>query len=138
MATTMRPSWYELRDAIAGRDFATAAATIQIDPTLIKTTNGIGETALHFLAVENDALGVAWLDEQGADINCENDFGMPAGFEVAQLGCRELRMWFVQAGVNLNPTDRAEQGILTFLEAIGEREMIEFVVSSVAHKTWRV
>ena len=69
MATTMRPSWYELRDAIAGRDFATAAATIQIDPALIKTTNGIGETALHFLAVENDAMGVAWLDEQGADIN---------------------------------------------------------------------
>ena len=69
MATTMRPSWYELRDAIAGRDFATAAATIQIDPALIKTTHGIGETALHFLAVENDAMGVAWLDEQGADIN---------------------------------------------------------------------
>ena len=78
MATTMRPSWYEWRDAIAGRDFATAAATIQIDPALIKTTNGIGETALHFLAVENDAMGVAWLDEQGADINCENDFGIPA------------------------------------------------------------
>ena len=58
--------------------------------------------------------------------------------EVAQLGYQELLMWFVQAGVNLNGTDRDEQGILTFLEAMGEPEMVEFVVTSVAHKTWRV
>ena len=77
MATTIRSSWYEWRDAIAGRDFATAATFIQMDPELIQKTNGIGETVLHFLAVENDAMGVAWLDEQGADINCENDFGIP-------------------------------------------------------------
>ena len=43
-------------------------------------------------------MGVAWLDEQGADITCENDFGIPAWFEVAQLDYRELRMWFVQSG----------------------------------------
>ena len=60
------------------------------------------------------------------------------GFEVAQLGYRDLLMWFVQAGVNLNATDRDEQGILTFLTAMGEPEMVEFVVTSVAHKTWRV
>jgi ankyrin repeat protein len=138
MATTTRSSWYELRDAIAGRDFTIAATWVQGDPDLNKKTNGIGETVLHFLAVENDALGVAWLHEQGADINCENDFGIPAWFEVAQLGYRELLMWFVQAGVNLNATDRDEQGILTFLTAMGESEMVEFVVSSVAHKTWRV
>ena len=47
-------------------------------------------------------------------------------------------MWFVQAGVNLNATDRAEQGILTFLAAMGEHQMVEFIVTSVAHKTWRV
>ena len=138
MATTMRPSWYELRDAIAGRDVTTAPRRVQIDPALIKTTNGIGETVLHYLAVENDVLGVAWLHEQGADINCENDFGIPAWFEVAQSGYRQLLMLFVQAGVNLNVTDQEEQGILTFLEAMGEHEMVEFVVTSVAHKTWRV
>jgi ankyrin repeat protein len=134
----MRSSWYELRDAIAGRDFTAAATLIQMDSDLIQKTNGIGETVLHFLAVENDALGVAWLHEHGADINCENDFGIPAWFEVAQLGYRELLMWFVQAGANLNATDREGQGILTFLEAMGEHEMVEFVVSSVAHNTWRV
>ena len=138
MTSTIRASWYELRDAIAGRDFTTAIALIQNDPELINKSNGIGETVLHFLAVENDAMGVAWLHDQRADINCENDFGIPAWFEVAQLGYQELLMWFVQAGVNLNATDRDGQGILTFLAAIGEPEMVEFVVTSVAHNTWRV
>ena len=138
MTSTIRASWYKLRDAIAGRDFTTAIALIQNDPELINKSNGIGETVLHFLAVENDAMGVAWLHDQAADINCENDFGIPAWFEVAQLGYQELLMWFVQAGVNLNATDRDGQGILTFLAAIGEPEMVEFVVTSVAHKTWRV
>ena len=78
MATSTGASWYELRDAIAGRDFATAAALLQQDPALITKTNGLGETVLHFLAVENDALGIVWLHDQGADINCENDFGIPA------------------------------------------------------------
>ena len=138
MATTTRSSWYELRDAIADRDFISAASFIQTDPALITKTNGIGETVLHFLAVENDALGVAWLHDHGADLNCENDFGIAAWFEAAQLGYRELLLWFVQAGVNLNATDRAAQGILTFLTAMGESEMVEFVVSNVAHPTWRV
>lgn len=65
----MRPSWYELRDAIVGRDFTIAATWVHMDPDLMKKTNSIGETVLHFLAAENDALGVAWLHEQGADIN---------------------------------------------------------------------
>ena len=58
--------------------------------------------------------------------------------EVAKWGYKALLLWFVQAGVNLNATDRDEQGILTFLEVMGEPDMVEFVVSSVAHKTWRV
>ena len=58
--------------------------------------------------------------------------------EVAQLGYQNLLMWFVQAGVNLNATDREERGILTFLEAMAEPDIVEFVVTSVAKKTWRV
>ena len=130
--------WYELRDAIAAGDFAMAATLVQSHPTLTATRNGIGETVLHFLAVENHAMGVAWLHDQGAEINCENDFGIPAWFEVAQLGYRTLLLWFVQAGVTLNATDREGQGILTFLTAMGEPEMVEFVVTNVTHHTWRV
>ena len=67
--------WYELRDAMAARDFATAAMFIQSHLNLTAKLNGIGETVLHFLAVENDMTGVGRLHNLGADINCQNDFG---------------------------------------------------------------
>ena len=101
--------WYELRDAMAARDFATAAMFIQSHPNLTATLNGIGETVLHFLAVENDAAGVAWLHNQGADINCQNDFGIPTWFEVAQLGYRNLFLWFSLRPASTS-TQRLEKG----------------------------
>ena len=51
--------WYELRAAMAARDFAIAVMFIQSHPNLTATLNGIGETVLLFLAVENAAAGVA-------------------------------------------------------------------------------
>ena len=44
--------WYELRDAMAARDFATAAMFIQSHPNLTATLNGIGKTVLLFLAAK--------------------------------------------------------------------------------------
>ena len=129
--------WYELRYAMAARDFATAAMFIQIHPNLTAALNGIGETVLHFLAVENDAAGVARLHNQGADINCQNDFGIPAWFDVAQLGYRNLLLWFVQAGIDLNATNREGQGILSFLSSMGEDDMLEFIVNNIPHKNGR-
>ena len=129
--------WYELRDAMAARDFATAAMFIQSHPNLTATLNGIGETVLHFLAVENDAAGVAWLHNPGADINCQNDFGIPAWFEVAQLGYRNLLLWFVPAGIDLNATNREGQGMLSFLSSKGKDDMLEFIVNNIPHKNGR-
>ncbi len=125
--TTTGAPWYELRDAIIGRDFATAAMLVQCHPNLTATLNGIGETVLHFLAI-------VWLHNQGADINCQNDFGIPAWFEVAQLGYRNLLLWFVPAGIDLNATNREGQGILSFLSSMGEDEMLEFIVNNIPHK----
>ena len=73
--TTTGAPWYELRDAIVGRDFATAAMLVQSHLNLTAKLNGIGETVLHFLAVENYLTDVARLHNQGPDINCQNDFG---------------------------------------------------------------
>ena len=69
-------------------------------PALLHLTSGIGETALHYLAVENDLEGVQWLWSKGSDLNTRNAFGTPALFEVAQLGYKELYDWFVANGAD--------------------------------------
>jgi hypothetical protein len=70
-------------------------------PALRLMTNGCGETALHFLAIENDLDGVLWLQERGFSIDTVDAFGEPVIFAVAELGYKELFSWFVSKGANL-------------------------------------
>ena len=79
------PKWYELRDLVAGKKFEGAAVLLAREPSLRSAVNGLGETVLHYQAVENDEEGVAWLSSQGFDINIRNELGTPVVFEVAQL-----------------------------------------------------
>ena len=53
MAET-EPRWYSLRNAVRGRRYGEAEALLKADPELIRLRNGLGETALHYLAVENE------------------------------------------------------------------------------------
>lgn len=109
------PRWYELRSAVFARDFRAAEELLRKNPDLLALRNGIGETVLHYLAVENAAEGVAWLHDKGADLDTKNEFGTPALFEVAQLGYEELFAWFVAHGANLGAVDDYGQGLVAFL-----------------------
>ena len=60
-ADAVRPEWYRLRDALAQADFDAAAAMLKNEPRLIHWQNGLGETVLHFLAVENNQPAIEWL-----------------------------------------------------------------------------
>jgi len=46
--------WYELRDAVFRKDFDRASELLGANPELTDVRNSIGETVLHYLAVEND------------------------------------------------------------------------------------
>jgi len=69
------PEWYRLRDPLEQGDFSAAAMLLQTEPELISQRDGIGETVLHFLAVENNRAAVEWLHTRGADLNATNEFG---------------------------------------------------------------
>src|SRR5262245_691077 len=99
------PAWYVFRDVVYSGDFAEAASLLSEKPALLHMMNGIGETVLHFLAVENDREGVSWLHANGADLDTKNVFGRPVLFEVASLGYKELFRWFTDNGANLRATD---------------------------------
>jgi len=120
-------NWYKLRNLILSRAFGDAEAMIQRDKDILNARSGIGETVLHFLAVENNLEGVAWLKTHGANLNTQNDFGAPPFFEVAQLGYKELLKWFVENGADLSIKDKEERDIWAYLREFNKPEMIKYL-----------
>jgi ankyrin repeat protein len=120
-------AWYELRNAIYAGEFDTASKMLIEQPALIHLTNGIGETALHYLAVENDLEGVSWLQARGADLNTKNEFGIPVIFEVASLEYKELFDWFLAKGADIRAQDANGQDIILYLLEFDHEDMAEWV-----------
>ena len=87
---TTDPKWSHFRDVIYSGDFSQAEIILRADPALLHMMNSIGETVLHFLAIEDDQDGVAWLHARGADIDNKNAFGEPLIFEVGSVGHKEM------------------------------------------------
>jgi ankyrin repeat protein len=121
------PLWQQFRDTIFTGDFVRASELLGKKPALLHMMNSIGETALHFLAVEDDRDGVAWLHARGADLDTKNSFGQPVIFEVASLGYKELFTWFKDNGANLRATDNDGNDIVMHLLEYDCNEMAEWV-----------
>jgi ankyrin repeat protein len=119
--------WYEFRDAVRRRQYDVAQRLLAGDRQILNLRSGIGETVLHFLAVENHATGVGWLHGKGADLNTKNKFGTPVVFEVAKLDYKDLFVWFVENGVDLKAVDQDGQGLVAHLGEFGHSKMIAFV-----------
>jgi len=100
---------------------------IKRDKSILNARNSIGETVLHYLAVENDQEGIAWLKAQGANLNTQNDFGSPPVFEVAQLGYKELLKWLIENGADLSITDEEDRDIWAYLKEFNKPEMIKYL-----------
>ena len=125
--STIDDRWYELRNAVYAKDFPVATDLLRQQASLLHLSNSLGETVLHFLAVENDAEGVAWLHSRGADIDTKNKFGTPVLFEVASLEYKELFRWFVEQGADTRATDEEGQDIVLHLLEYDHEEMAEWV-----------
>ncbi len=121
------PEWYALRNALFAEDYGEASRLVSSRPELLHLMNGIGETALHFLAVEDDQAAVAWLHGRGADINTKNEFGTPVIFEVASLGYKDLFGWFVEAGADVRAQDAGGQDLVEHLLEFDKEEMVTWV-----------
>jgi len=125
MAAT--PSWYALRNAVHLHEWETAERLLADEPSLVSSRDGLGETVLHFLAVENDLEGVAWLHVHGFSIDSKNDFGTPVIFEVCQLGHKDLVLWFISQGVDWSATDREGHTIHAYLDEFEHPDMSHFL-----------
>ena len=121
--------WYALRNAVFERRYRDAKSMLNSSSLLKDARNGIGETVLHFLAVENDVDGVKWLFSNGLSLNSKNEFGTPLIFEVAQLGYEGLLLWLVENGASLKDTDGDGNSIDQYLIDYGKETILPLINS---------
>lgn len=100
---------------------------LEKDPGLVNATNELGESVLHFLAVENNRPAVEWLHERGADLNTVNQFGTPLLFEVALLGYDDLLSWLIEQGADVEKKNADGQRIDGYLAEFGKTGMKDYL-----------
>ena len=104
MSSSQDARFHSLCDAMFN-DWGAAQALIEADPTIIESRSGIGETALHYLAVENHLEGVRWLWQRGADINTRDNFQGTPLIAAVSLGYLELCRSLLDNGADIYATD---------------------------------
>ena len=90
----------ELMEA-AVYDEPRARELVEADPAILMLRSGLGETALHYLAVENYANAVQLLINLGAEVNVKNDFGNSALEEAIKVEATETIDVLRRAGAHL-------------------------------------
>lgn len=80
------------------RSLKEAAELIDKDPGIIHDRMLWGETAMQYLAVENELEAVRFLHEQGSDINTVNDYNETPMYQVASGGHVELARYLLENG----------------------------------------
>ncbi|MDM1763361.1 MULTISPECIES: hypothetical protein [unclassified Acinetobacter] len=119
--------WYRLRNAVYSKNFEEATHLLHIKPSLINIKNRIGETVLHFLAVENDLEGVEWLYHQGFSLDNKTEITKePIIFEIASLGYLNLIKWFHDQGADFSATDYQNRNIIEYLTYYHENNIGDY------------
>lgn len=122
--------FYRIRDA-AYNDLEAAERLVQEDPALLHERNSIGETAFHFLVVEDAHEAVQWLFAQDSDINTRNDFGNTPLLEAAGLGYVEMCRWLLANGADLRAKNDSNETAISEAAKSGQIETLEMLLSQV-------
>ncbi len=78
------------------------------EPNLIEARTGLGETPLHYLAVEDQLDAVRVLVESGANVNTVSNVGGTPLSEAALLGYAELVTYLLSVGARLSIEGQSE------------------------------
>jgi ankyrin repeat protein len=85
-----------------------AASLLSAEPALLCARTGLGETALHYLAVEDQLPSVKWLIEQGAEVNVVNRVGTTPLSDAASLGYLQMVSFLLSHGACVNLAGESE------------------------------
>lgn len=103
---------------------------LEAEPGLINTRTGLGETPLHYLAVEDHIEAIkALVERKGANVNTLNDFGGSPLSEAAGLGYVNLVKYLLSVGAKLQLPEQKES-VLHAAVRSGSTELVKVILDA--------
>jgi ankyrin repeat protein len=103
---------------------------LDAEPDLLNIRTGLGETPLHYLAVENNIEAIkALVEKKGADVNTLNDFGGSPLSEAAGLGYVELVKYLLSVGAKLQLPEQKESALHAAVRS-GSAELVKVILDA--------
>jgi ankyrin repeat protein len=106
-----------------------AASLLSGEPTLLCARTGLGETALHYLAVEDQLPSVKWLIEQGAEVNVVNSVGTTPLSDAASLGYLQMVSLLLSRGARVNRAGESEPTLHSAVRG-GSADIVEALLAA--------
>jgi ankyrin repeat protein len=126
----------ELIDA-AALDQPKARRLLKRRPELLRAGYSLGETALHFLAIENYTEAVRFLAQAGADVNAKDQFGDTPLISAAFLGHGEMVRILLRFGANPNAQSEAMDNVLHCAVHSGSAPAVDALLQAGADPHYR-
>ena len=102
-----------------------AGRMLQRNPALLTDVNGIGETALADVVIENYLEAARFLLDAGADINTRDMSSETPLIQAAHLGYREMVALLLERGAQVNARDESQETALFQAARYGHAEVCE-------------
>ena len=98
------------------------------DSAVLRLRNELGETAMHFFAVEGFPREVVWLIENGAEVDTQNKFKQTPLMEVAGMGRLEMCRLLVSLGASFGYVSSGGESVLSAAASTDEAQVVEFLL----------
>lgn len=128
--TQRDPTFYEIRHLLLNEP-AAGLSRIRLDRKLLDVRSGLGETLLHWMAVENQLLLVQALIDLGAVVDPVNHFGSTPLLEAAQLGHTEMCLLLLARGAQV--TCKNEAGTSVIASTVQLKRHVELINALLDH-----
>ena len=113
-------------------DRPVATSLLAEDPKIVFLRNAIGETAMHFLALENCVVAVAWLLDHGAEVETHNEFGQTPLMEVASLGLLDMCMLLISYGADFRHISPRGDSVFSAAAETDQTEVLGYFLALLA------
>lgn len=127
MSSNGDPRFYEVRNLFL-LDVAAALARVQADLSLLDVRSGLGETLLHWFAIEYREDIVKALLEIGAAVDPRNHFGATPFLEVVQVGNLSMCQLLLDHGAAIHATNSLGEMPLMHAASSGKLAMCRFLL----------